>query len=220
MVRAVAFAEGAVDLTGASAVFIGPPSPIVQDFEGVKVGDPTPDAHTDENDETMTARVTDDQAVSGKRSLKFIDGPAKTKPYNPHVFYRTHFRKGRMVGRFDLRIDAKTRCSYQWRDYGQGYVCGPALHISEGGKLAAGGQGLLALPTDQWVHIEVACVLGEKATGTFELKVLLPGQNEPKTFNDLPCDEKFRELDWVGFIANGQEHAVFYVDNVEIKPAQ
>jgi len=49
--------------------------------------------------------------------------------------------------------------------------------------------------------------------------VTLPGQ-KPQTFEDLPCDPRFRELQWLGFISNATEKTVFYVDNVKIITTQ
>ena len=54
-------------------------------------------------------------------------------------------------------------------------------------------------------------------TGTYDLKVLLPGEPEPRVFEGLACEEGFRRLDWVGFVSPGQDDAVFYVDNVEVR---
>ena len=216
-VRAKAFAEGATDLVGAIARFAGPPKPIVQDFEGSPVGSRTPGAETQEENEEMTARVTEEQAASGQRSLKFVDGPGQEQPFNPHVFYRTRLDYGRVVGRFDLRIDLNTSFYYQWRDYTRAFVRGPTVRILPGGKLVHEDEELLTLLPGVWLRFEVTCAVGEETTGTYDLKVFLPGEPEPRVFEGLACEEGFRRLDWVGFVSPGQEDAVFYVDNVELR---
>ena len=218
-VKAKSYAKGATDFVGAAEWFPPPPAPIAQDFEGVPVGEHTPGATTQEENDLNTARVTDEQAASGRRSLKFVDGPGQKHRFNPHVFFRTQFKEGRMVGRFAARLDAETRFYYQWRDYRRrGYSTGPTVTVLEGGKLTHRGQPLLTLPAGQWIRFEVLCVLGDRAAGTFGLKVWLPGQAEPKVFPRLECDPAFKELDWVGFVPNGEKRTVFYVDDIEVRP--
>ena len=214
--RAKAFARDAVDLVGAFAKFVGPPEPIVQDFEAVAAGARTPGAETSEENDTMTARVTDEQAAGGSRSLKFVDGPGQEHPFNPHVFYRTRHRFGRVVGRFDLRIDAATSFYYQWRDYSGAFVRGPTVQIMPGGKLVHNGRELMTVPVEAWVRFEVECGLGDDGDGSFELRITLPGQDEVRAFPGLACEDGFRRLDWVGFVSPGEESTTLYVDTVEL----
>ncbi|HJN14894.1 MAG TPA: right-handed parallel beta-helix repeat-containing protein, partial [Armatimonadota bacterium] len=215
--RAKSFAPDAVDLVGAFAKFVGPPGPIVQDFEGLEVGARTPGAETSEENDTMTARVTDEQAAGGSRSLKFVDGPGQEHPFNPHVFYRTGHEFGRLVGRLDLRVDAATSFYYQWRDYTGAFVRGPTVQIMPGGQLVHDGGELMMVPLDEWVSYAVECGLGDDGDGTFELRVSLPGEEEPRVFPGLACEDGFHRLDWVGFVSPGQDDTTFYVDNVEVR---
>ena len=217
-VKARAFADGATDLIGASEVFTPPPAPVAEDFESVKVGETAPGTETQEDNDQMTARVSDEQAASGRHSLKFVDGPGQKHTFTPIVVYRTRFKSGKMVGRFDVRVDPITSLHYQWRDYQPGYSRGPCVRIQQGGEVVHGDETLTTIPIGEWVRFEVTCTLGDDRTGTFDMSVLLPGEQQPKTFRGLACDERFKELDWVGFVANGQEDAVFYVDNIEIRP--
>ena len=217
-IRARAFADGVTDLMGASVVFTAPPPSIVEDFESVELGEATPLATTQEENDQMTARVTAEQAASGRRSLKFIDGPGQKYPFNPHVYYRTRFRSGRMVGRFAIRIDKSTRLYYQWRDYGPGFKRGPTVEIREAGKLVHAGDELMSLPLAQWIRFEVSCALGDEATGRYDMKVILPDKGQPREFKGLEYEQDFRKLDWLGFVANGQAHTVFYVDDIELRP--
>ncbi len=217
-VRARAFQAGAVDLTGAYARFTAPPPPIRQDFETVPLGAQTPGATTIEENQHFTARVSDEQAASGRRSLKFVDGPGQEHPYNPHVFFRTRFRDGTVSGRFALWIDANTAFRYQWRDYAFGkYRTGPTLQVLPGGKLMLQGRGRLSLPLRTWVRFEVVCNLAGAAPHHWELKVYLPGRPAPQVFSSLPCQEGFNVLDWVGFVANGRRETVFYVDDIVVE---
>jgi len=215
-VRARSFAEGGTDLTGASVRYASPPPPIIEDFESLEPGSLTPGAETQEENEWMTARISDEKASGGKMSLKFVDGPEQKYPFNPHVFYRTKFKTGEMLGAFDVLIDEKTSFYYQWRDYGDNYKQGPAVQITEGGKVVHAGRELFKVPVGVWVHFEVKCQVGERADGKFDLSVTSPGA-EPRHFRGLSCASDFTELDWVGFVSKGVQESVFYIDNIEIR---
>ena len=126
-----------------------------------------------------------------------------------------------MVGHLAVRPDASAQFRYQWRHYeGSRYRQGPTVFITPGGKVEHDGKTLLNVPAGQWVRFEVRCMLGEKAKPTFDLSVWLPDASEPKQFGGLVHDADFERLDWVGFIANGQRECVFYVDDIEIRPAE
>ncbi|HQK94942.1 MAG TPA: hypothetical protein PLD23_15640, partial [Armatimonadota bacterium] len=65
------------------------------------------------------------------------------------------------------------------------------------------------------VHIMTTCRIGRNAPGRWELEVTAPGA-EPVRMTDLPCDPKFRKLEWLGFISNSQTDTVFDIDNIRI----
>ena len=220
-IRAKAFAKSGTDLVGAVARFHPSPQPISEGFEAASVGSQTPHAATSEDADRKqyTARVSDEQAASGRNSLRFADGPGQEYPFSPHVYYRCRFTEGRLVGRFAIRLDEHAQFRYQWRHYGNGYHSGPTVTILPGGTVVHQRKRLLSIPTGQWVRFEVTCGIGKAATGTFTLKVWLPDSKLPKEFVGLPHDGRFRRLDWVGFIANGQRKTTFYVDNIEVRPA-
>jgi len=222
-VRARAFSAKGTDLAGAAAQFLPPPRPIAQDFERVPIGQSAPGATTVEDTKLRqyTARVTEEHAAGGKRSLKLTDGPGQEHGFTPHVYYRCRFTEGRVVGRFAVRIDKDTRFRHQWRHYEDGYRAGPAVDIFPGGKLvheAKGKRDLLTLPVGRWIRFEVSCTLGEKAPKTFDLTVHLPGRDKPKSFRDLPHDKRFGRLDWIGLTCNGRQETTVYVDDLEVRP--
>ncbi|MFW6163350.1 MAG: chitobiase/beta-hexosaminidase C-terminal domain-containing protein, partial [Planctomycetota bacterium] len=222
-VRARAFTEKGHDPEGAAAQFLPPPEPIVEDFEEVPVGAVTPGATTQEDPEKTeyTARVSDEQAAGGAHSLKFTDGPGQQHAFSPHVYYRCRFVEGRLVGRFDVRMGRDAQLRYQWRRYeGSRYRIGPSVLIEPDGKVSSQGKTLLTIPVEQWVRLEVSCVLGAEGKPAFDLSVWLPGAPEPQVFPALPHAADFERLDWVGLVANGQREAAFYVDNVEIRPVE
>ena len=94
---------------------------------------------------------------------------------------------------------------------------GPSLRIDAQGRLLARDKTLLVVPVGQWVHFEIVYGLGTKATGTYDLTVILPGQS-PRRFEKLPCDPQCRELEWLGFVSVGSDPSVFYLDNLKLGP--
>ena len=219
-VQAKSFADNATDAVGASVTFAAPPQPIVEDFESAPVGMPTPKTTTAE-DAKLTkyvARVSTEQAAGGQRSLKLTDGPGQKAPFTPHVYYRCRFDEGRLIGRFDIRIDATSSLYYQWRQYDKGYKSGPTVTILPGGVVTHKGKNLLQIPTNEWVRFEVSCDVGEKATGTFQMRVWLPGAASPSEFQQLQQDPEFQRLDWFGFASKAEEDCVYYIDNIELIP--
>jgi len=217
VVRARAFAPGAVDLVGAEAEFAAPPRPIREDFESCRVGEPAPGAETTEEDDRHTARVSDEQAASGRHSLKFVDGPGQKHAFNPHVVYRVGFDTGRLAGRFRILLDPRATFHYQWRDYQTGgYRQGPAVQIREGGAVFVGARQVATVPIGRWVTFEVTAAVGESATGLFDLRVQVDGDDESQVFGDLPYVGPLEKVDWLGLVANGREATTFFVDDVEL----
>ncbi len=93
--------------------------------------------------------------------------------------------------------------------------------VQPGGKVLHEGTELLTIPTEEWVRFEVRCTLsGEAECRSFDFLVHLPGSRTPRIFEGLACEPGFERLDWVGFVANGAENAVFDVDNVTIGPPE
>ena len=75
----------------------------------------------------------------------------------------------------------------------------------------------MGIPAGQWVRFRITCGLGEQATAKWELAVEAPGI-AARQFADLACDPRFDKLQWWGFVSDADEPAVFYLDNLELKP--
>ncbi len=219
-VRARSCAVGTSDVVGDRVVFRPPPQPLVEGFEDVPVGAAAPRATTDEDSRLTqyTARVSEQQAAVGNRSVKFTCGPGQKHSFTPHIYYRCRFQEGRMIGRFQTWIDTATAFSYQWRDYRTNYVRGPSVTIQPGGKIVHQGKVLMTIPAGKWVRFEVIMDVGEAADGHYTLRVWLPGASTPCEFTRLACDPKFQRLDWVGFASHAKENATYYIDEIELRP--
>jgi hypothetical protein len=188
------------------------PSPIQEDFENAVAGVP-PDGPAISTETTDGILITDENVGSGGLCLKFTDAPGQKSSFNPHLWYSPHLDSGVAHGSFDLRIERGAIGHFEWREYAGGeYRIGPSVRIEGDGKLLSGGRQIGEVPQGQWLRIEFECGLGDAACGKWTLRYGLRGGALMQV--ELPCDPRFRKLDWAGFIADATTDAVFYVDNI------
>jgi hypothetical protein len=194
------------------------PQPLTLDdgFETTPVGAAAENATTHGETDKARIRVTDELGATGKRSLKFTDAPGLDQIWNPHLYYMPHFREGLVEHSFDLRLEKGAVVWIEWRDASHPYRVGPSMGVDAEGRLTASKQQLLSVPLGQWIHFEIVCGLGKQATGTYDLSVTVPGE-PPKRFEKLPCDPACRQLEWLGFVSNATDYAVFYLDNMKLR---
>ncbi len=190
------------------------PERVDDGFETTPVGERAAWAVTSGEEGGASIRVTDELAASGKRSLKFTDAPGLKYPWQPHLFYTPRYNSGVARLSFDLRLEAGASFVHEWRDASQPYLVGPSIAIDAKGQLAAKGKPLMAVPTGQWIRIEIVAGLGRQATGTYDLAVSVAGQ-PPQRFEKLPVGSPaWRRLRWLGFISAATDKAVLYLDNI------
>jgi hypothetical protein len=202
------------------------PTTIAEDFEKTPVGQPAEDAYYSPGDVPGgSILVSEEQAASGRRALKFTDAPGLKNTWDPHMFYQPYQDRGTVRLRFKLWIGRGAEPWIEWRTSGYPYAVGPSLKVDAQDQLVANGQPLLKLPRastgsapvgEQWVAFEIVCKLGKDAPGTYDLKVTLPGA-QPQDFPGLSCDPKFRQLAWLGFISLANQASVFYLDEVNLE---
>jgi len=193
------------------------PTPVHEDFEEALLGMP-PEGPTVSVEDVGSILVTGELAAQGKQSLKFTDAPGQKYSFNPHLWYSPHLAAGQVRGSFDVRIEAGAIGHFEWREYSGGnYRVGPSVRIEADGKLLSGGKQIGKVPLSQWLRVEVTCGLGDTANGKWTLRYGPLGGDATQL--ELTCDPKFRRLDWVGFIADSRDAAVFYVDDVKIGPS-
>lgn len=188
------------------------PTVLKESFEGTHVGNLAQGAKSNEEG-AATVRVTDEQAATGKQSLKFSDAPGLSASYNPHVYYTLGYRTGTATVGFAIRLDPGAVFYHEWRDSQSPYQTGPSLWFNAG-QLSVGGNALMELPVGQWIKIEIASKLGRAADGTYSVSVTVPGA-APRRFENLSCPSPgFRRLDWLGFVSPATEAVNVYVDDV------
>lgn len=190
------------------------PTPIHEDFEQALAGMP-PEGPTTSIENVGSILVTEEVAAAGKQSLKFTDAPGQKYSFNPHVKAASHGALGQVWRVPQVRIESGAVGHFEWREYsGSAYRVGPSVRIEGDGTLLSGGKPIGRVPLGSWLHIEIACGLGDAASGTWTLRYGSLGGEATQL--ELPCDPRFRKLDWVGFIADATVAAAFYVDNVTI----
>lgn len=189
---------------------------IRDDFEDTEVGSGPQHAQTLGETDVAQIRVTNETAASGSRCLKFVDAPGLDHPYNPHLLYTPNWSRGVVREQFSLRVEQGAQVVHEWRSAGHPYKVGPSLTIGEDGTLTVAGNQVAQLNHGGWYVFEISCGLGRQATGTFRFQVkdksgAVVAEGEPP----LP-NPRFRFLGWVGFIANADAAAVFYLDDFHL----
>jgi hypothetical protein len=56
---------------------------------------------------------------------------------------------------------------------------------------------------------------GDRADGTWQLTVALPGE-PPKRYDLQTASPPFRVTTWLGFVSDGTQPAVYYLDNLRL----
>ncbi len=195
-----------------------PPSPIAESFEELPVGEKPVGCQVHEENADAVIRGSEENPASGKRCLKFTDGPGQKFAYNPHMYWEPRFKEGVMVGSFSVKLEPGAILFHEWRTAGNRYQAGPSLYVNADGQMNTQGKKLLKLPHSQWIKFEITASLGKDANAKWTLAVTLPDAKEPQRFTDLTCSKDFTSLFWYGFVSNAKEKVVFYLDDVKLEP--
>jgi hypothetical protein len=116
-----AWVEEARRVKHPKTVFPPPPSPpppleVSDDFEKYEPGATPDNAVVSGEEKGASIRVTDQQAASGKRSLKVTDAKALEPSWQPHFFYQPHIAEGAVGESFDLKLQPGALMFTEWRD--------------------------------------------------------------------------------------------------------
>ncbi len=199
------------------------PTPVDEGFEDTPVGATVVDATVSGEDKGASIRVTDEQAATGKHSLKVVDVTGLDYSWQPHFFYRPHFTKGTMREAFDLWLGKDALLYTEWRDQTTEFpLCvGPSVFFdAAAGNVTSNGKVVTQIPIGKWIHVEIEGAVGKGAPRTFKLTITAPDQ-APQVFSDLPYSgPDFVELQWLGFVSNATVDSFFYLDNISVKPVR
>ena len=203
------------DWEGHSKPWPAPEFTLKEDFEFMSLGIPSlPRTEIQWENKGDKIEVTEEQAFSGKRSLKFQDAPNLDKTFDPHLIIKPKYKDGLVTCSFAFRFEPGARFSHEWRDDDKPYRTGPSISVQDG-KLSLGhGKPVLELAPNTWVRFEIVAALGAKA-GKWSLKVTLP-DGTVKTFADLPTKPGWGSIDWLGLVSDAKEKVAFFVDDLSI----
>ena len=197
------------------------PRPIADDFESTPLGSKPKGADVATSGKSSVT-VTDETAVSGKHSLKFVDAPGTRFTWEPRIYYGVNFREGIMKFSCNLRIDEKLSPNLvmEMRQYSEisdrEYITGPMLSINPNGELVVNGNFITQIPFDEWFGVEVLFELGKDAPKTYELRLDISGE-EPRKFELSYAHQGFSYLERLLFTSHTTERAVFYVDDIKLE---
>lgn len=197
--------------------FAPPPPPLtVRDsFEHARVGGPPMFAQISVEGKGDSIAVTEETAATGKRSLKVSDAPGLQHAFNPHFMYLSNHQRGTSRISFALRLEPNAVANVELRDWRQNpYRVGPSF-VVENGVLRVRGGGTIRVPIGEWLRFAVRVQLGKTDGAPWDMTVSLPDGTVHR-FENLRCDEGFEQLTWVGFVSMATDHAVFYIDDVDL----
>jgi hypothetical protein len=159
--------------------------------------------------------VTDETAAGGKHSLRIQDAPGLEHIYDPHFAYQPNHVAGQTTCSFDMRLGPGVTMYHEWRSWDVNpYRVGPSFWIRDG-KLQVADKEVLALPVDQWFHVEVSAKVGTSADGKWKLTVTLP-DHQPQSFEFATINPDFKNLTWVGWSSMADAKTVYYLDNIKL----
>lgn len=195
-----------------------PPLEVADDFEKYQPGASPENAVVSGEEKDASVRVTDQQAASGKRSLKITDAQGVEPSWQPHFFYQPRLVEGTVRQSFDVKLEPKALMFVQWRDETSYPECiGPSVTFDGAGRITAGDRLVATAPVDGWLHVEIEAPLGKNAPRKYSLTVV-PANGARQVFTDLPFSGKdFRALHWLGFVSTATVDTAFFVDNLRIQ---
>lgn len=196
-----------------------PPPPLVtdDDFETAIVGSkPARAQQLSVEGKGDAIAVTDETGANGsKQSLKIVDAPGLQYPYDPHFAYVPKYVSGRATCSYDMRVGPGVILYNEWRSWDvDPYQVGPSLWVKDG-KLQVAEKDIIAVPVDQWFHVEVSAKVGADVDGKWKLTVTLANQ-QPQSFEFANGSPKFQNLTWVGWSSMADAKTVYYLDNIKL----
>ncbi len=191
---------------------------VEDDFDATPVGfKPAYAALVEAEAEGAYIEVSDDRAVSGEHSLKFVDSAEAPIYFHPHMYYSPKLIGDmRLRLSFDLYREPGAMLWHEWRNEASYAKVGPCIYITAEGALELNEHAPtdVTLPDNEWLHFEISDGLGEYADGLWSMTITNEAGEVLFDSDDLPCGPEFDRIRWLGFVANGMQPAVMYIDNM------
>ena len=190
--------------------------PLVETFEDYDVDEIPAGALPDEGGARV--RITDQQAASGRQSMRFDDA-AELTSWKPHWCQYFEPRDG--VLRVTCSVlndpDEPASINLEFRDWPKGstYQTGPYLQfLPDGTVRVPGSKGWKVVgkfPPGEWLTIDIELVQGKNIHYNLRLTT---GTGQSVTVKDLPMrSQEFERCNWLGFSGADTKAATFYVDS-------
>ncbi|MBD3292244.1 MAG: hypothetical protein GF393_04930, partial [Armatimonadia bacterium] len=191
---------------------------VTDDFESTAVGHkPAYAALVEAEAEGAYIEVTGERARSGEHSLKFVDSAEAPVYYHPHMYYRPRLHGDmRLRLTFDLYLEPSAMLWSEWRTTASYAEVGPCIYVTAEGALELNEhrETGVTLPSGQWLHFEITDDLGSYADARWAMTITDEAGEVLFDGEDLECGPDFDRIEWLGFVANGKQPAVFYMDNI------
>lgn len=193
-----------------------PPYALDEDFENMGLTFPVlPRQEIRWQNKGDSIYVVDDQAASGKRSLKITDAPGLDPTWDPHYVLKPGYKEGVLKLAFKVRMEKGAKFFMDCRGSGQPYPVGPNLLFENAQIKVRHGKISVPFPENTWAGIEITAPLTGEGAGKWTLKITPEGQ-PAQEFKDLNTDKGWNELDWLGFVSTATEKVAFWVDDLKL----
>ncbi|MHB0998601.1 MAG: alpha-amylase family protein [Armatimonadota bacterium] len=161
---------------------------------------------------------TDETSASGKRSLKFVDGPDVPQSFYPdmEINFSSFSEPAAVEGRvsYRIRLENGAEAAIESRDTLP--KLGPSIHLGREGKLWAQDKPLCEVPFGEWFQVEMRFRLSGDDR-TYDVYLRRDGSPE-QVFKGLPfIDSDFNKCNWTVIFGEGTAKSAFYIDDVKIE---
>lgn len=182
--------------------------------------------------------ISEEQAFSGKKSLKVLDAPNHQNSYDPHVITQNVFPFGQLTFHYALRVGTGCHLQCETRQYSnarRGYETGPCFQITPDGKIVFAGQTLTRIPLNEWVEFslhfpsepsESVRKQLEEQKKPFPDFAALPhvwtldvrtADGQTKSFGPFPLQKEFRTLEWFAVLSLNAAETTHYLDAISVR---
>ncbi|MDO4628203.1 MAG: right-handed parallel beta-helix repeat-containing protein [Planctomycetia bacterium] len=182
--------------------------------------------------------VTEEDAFSGKKTLKVTDSAEHRNSYDPHVIIQNVFPSGQLAFHFALKIGEGAHLLCETRQYSRTvghYATGQTFQINPDGVVSVHGKSLTKIPHDEWVEFTIYMPSEPSPDLIRHLTLMrkpLPEQNfppewtlkirtkdgEPQFFGPFPLGKEFQTLEWFAILSLGEKESSYFLDDVRVEP--
>ncbi len=174
--------------------------------------------------EEKDVRATDEDAKSGRISVKLIHRKSQPKPYLPYLTWRPErpVKEGVLKMSCELKQDAKapSPIAVCFRDYKshegrREYVDGPGVQIDASGNASVKGKPLASVKPGSWLRLEMEFALGDEKRREAIVSIIAP--DGARSQLSTPLEKEFQLMTDLLFVTGGPNDGSFYLDDLSVK---